>query len=79
MVHWQARAGEHSQHVHEHLIQQPRELQLVQAHELRVKAQGQILWVAMAIMVSTRLWLGGVISVYQDFSLITLLVETVRA
>jgi hypothetical protein len=40
---WQARAGRHSQAVHEHLVQQPRELVHVQADEIRVKAQGQIL------------------------------------
>lgn len=35
-------------------MQQPRDLEHVQADELRVKGQGQVLWMAMAIMVRTR-------------------------
>ena len=76
---WLARAGEHSQAVHEHLVQQPRDLGQVQMDELRIKQQGAIVWMAMAVWVSTRLWLGGVISEQRDHHLITALVEKVRA
>jgi transposase-like protein len=34
---WQARAGQHCERVHEHLVQQPRDLGQVQADEIRVK------------------------------------------
>ena len=43
---WQARSGEHCQQVHEHLVEQPRDLVHVQADEIRVKLQGLILWLA---------------------------------
>lgn len=75
---WQRRAGEHCQKVHEHLVEQPRELGQVQADELRVKHQGGIAWLAMALQVSTRLWLGGVVSACRDGMLITRLIEQVR-
>ena len=41
---WQQRAGEHCQQVHQHLVQQPRDLGQVQADEIRVKYQGGIGW-----------------------------------
>jgi len=75
---WQKRAGQHCQKVHEHLVQQPRDLEHVQADEIRIKAQGKVLWLAMAIMVRTRLWLGGVISPSRDEQLITRLIGIVR-
>lgn len=76
---WQARSGKHCQQVHQHLIQRPRELGHVQADEIRVKAQGKVLWMAMAIMVQTRLWLGGVVSEHRNLSLITELIQMVRS
>ena len=41
----------------EHLVEQPRDLGQVQADEIRVKKQGGIVWMALAMMVKTRLWL----------------------
>ena len=76
---WQERSGEHCQKVHEHLVEQPRDLMHIQADEMWVKAQGYVLWMAMAIMVSSRLWLGGVISQQRDERLIVALVQHVRA
>ncbi len=75
---WQERAGAHCQQVHEHLVQQPRALGQVQADELRVKKQGGIVWLAMALQVRTRLWLAGVIGVQRDTALITALIQQVR-
>jgi transposase-like protein len=47
---WQARAGEHCQEVHRHLVEQGQvELGQVQADELWVKGVGQRLWMAMAL------------------------------
>jgi transposase-like protein len=76
---WQARSGKHCQRVHEHLVEQPRDLGQVQADEIRAKIQADILWLAMAIQVQTRLWLGGVLSTCRDANLIDTLVQKVRA
>jgi transposase-like protein len=73
------RAGQHTQAVHEHLVAQPRDLGHVQADELRVKAQGLIVWVAMALQVSTRLWLGAAVSPHRDTALLLQLLQWVRA
>ena len=54
---WLHKAGSHAQRVHEEIMSQQRlELQQVQADEIRVKMQGKVMWMAMALMVSTRLW-----------------------
>ena len=76
---WLTRAGRQSQAVHEHWVQRPRDLGQVQADEIRVKKQGGIVWMALAMMVSTRLWLGGEVSEHRDLSLIRRLVARVRA
>lgn len=75
---WQQRAGAHCQQVHEHLLQQPLNLEQVQADELRIKSQVGVVWMAMVIMVSTRLWLGGVVSQRRDIGLIQRLMQQVR-
>jgi transposase-like protein len=75
---WQARSGQHCQQVHEHLVEQPRDLGQVQADEIRVKVQGGLLWMAMAIQVPTRLWLGGVLSTTRDMNLFVALMHKVR-
>lgn len=76
---WVTRAGAHAQAVHEQLVQQPRHLEHVQADEIRVRAQGQVFWLALAVMVSTRLWLGGVVSPRRDRALIDQLAAQIRA
>ena len=77
---WWRRAGEHCEEVHKHLVGQSElDLQQVQADELKVKTQAGTLWLAMAMMVPTRLWLGGVVSHRRDLSLIRALVAQIRA
>jgi hypothetical protein len=77
---WWRRAGQHCRSVHGHLLsQQPLDLQQVQNDELKVKTQQGFVWMAMSIMVSTRLWLGGVVSPKRDTALIQALAERVRA
>jgi transposase-like protein len=77
---WWRRAGEHCEEVHEHLVgQRELDLQQVQADELKVKTQAGTLWLAMAMMVPTRMWLGGVVSNHRDLSLIRALVAQIRA
>ena len=75
---WWARSGRQGQAVHEYLVEQPRDLGQVQADELRVKKQGGIVWMALAMMVTTRLWLGGEVSEQRDLPLIRRLIERVR-
>jgi transposase-like protein len=75
---WWARSGRQGQAVHEYLVEQPRDLEQVQADELRVKKQGGIVWMALAMMVKTRLWLGGEVSEQRDMPLIRCLIERVR-
>jgi transposase-like protein len=75
---WLTAAGQHCEHVHEHLVQQPRDLGHVQADEIRAKMQNAVVWLAMALQVSTRLWLGGVASPQRDESLLTDLIQRVR-
>ena len=79
VANWQARAGSHCEQVHEHLVQQPRDLGQVQADEIRVKMHQAIVWLAMAIQVSTRLWLGATVSERRDEALLTALMQRVRA
>ena len=77
---WLARAGAHCQQVHEHLVPQGQvDLQHVQADELWVKRVGGRVWMAVALAVPSRLWLGGSISPQRDGALITTLVQQVRA
>ena len=76
---WLEAAGRHAEAVHQEQVVQPRDLGQVQADEVRVKTQCGIIWLAMAMMVSTRLWLGGVISTRRDQALITRLVQLVAA
>ncbi|MCJ7555975.1 MAG: hypothetical protein MUP90_03555 [Gammaproteobacteria bacterium] len=76
---WWQRSGEHCHAVHEHLIEAGQfDLQQVQADEIKAKIQGGSLWMAMAMMVSTRLWLGGVISPTRDYALIEQLAVKIR-
>jgi transposase-like protein len=70
---WVTTAGTHCQAVHAHLVEQPRALGQVQADELRVKTQAGIVWIAMAVQVATRLWLGGVVGAHRDRTLLAIL------
>jgi transposase-like protein len=77
---WQQRAGKHCQNVHEHWVESCQlDLQHVQADEIKVKTQKGAFWMALALMVSTRLWLGGVVSPKRDLDLIQALADQVRA
>lgn len=77
---WQARAGQHSRAVHEHLVLAGQvHAQHVQADELWIKLVGGRLWQAMGLDAVSRLWLGGVLSPSRDLVLITTLVRQIRA
>src|SRR5437660_11874750 len=77
---WRDRAGQQCQRVHQAVVEQGGlDLVHVQADEIRVKARGMVAWMALAIMVPTRLWLGGVVSRTRDSSLADRLLQQVRA
>ena len=77
---WRDRAGNHCQEVHQAVVHQ-RHLDLVQvqADEIRVKGHQMMAWMGLAMMVSTRLWVGGVVSLTRDRSLADRLLAQVRS
>lgn len=76
---WRDRAGVHCQQVHQEIIEQGQlDLMHVQADEIRVKGCKMIAWMGLAMMVSTRLWLGGVVQLSRDRSLADRLLSQVR-
>ena len=76
---WWQRAGRHCQAVHEHKVEQAKlDMQQVQADEIKVKTFLGTVWMALASMISTRLWLGGAISPHRDLDLIQVLANKVR-
>jgi transposase-like protein len=77
---WHRRAGQHCQQVHEHLVESSQhDLEQVQADEIKVKTQRGTFWMALAIWVPTRLWMGGVVSPKRDLDLIQALADKVRS
>ena len=76
---WQRRAGQHCQQVQEALVQHGTvPTQHVQADEIRVKGRRMTVWMGLAMMVSTRLWVAGVVQVSRDRSLADRLLSQVR-
>jgi transposase-like protein len=77
---WQEKAGSHCQRFHELRVQHGKvDAQHIQADELWAKMVGRRVWVAMALAVPSRLWLGGAISRRRDGRLIAALVAAVKA
>ncbi len=76
---WLEASGEQCERVHHAHLVQPRDLGHVQADEIRLKTQAGVLWMAMAMMVTTRLWLGGAVSPNRDRTLIERLLAIVAA
>ncbi len=67
---WRDRAGRHCEKLHLALIEQGKlDLLHVQADEIRIKARGTIAWRGLAMMVSRRLWVAGVVSQTRDTGL----------
>jgi hypothetical protein len=68
---WQRESGSQCRRVHEHLVEAGKVALLqVQADEIRVKAVGGVFWLASAMEVRSRLWLGSLISQHRDAQLI---------
>jgi len=76
---WLKKAGKQCQGVHTHLVENyKQDLGQVQADEIKAKLQGVNLWLAMALQVSTRLWLGAAISEKRDNKLLEQLFLSVK-
>lgn len=77
---WQQRAAKHCQRVHSAIVEQGQvKSRHIQADEIRAKGRKMIIWMALAMEVTTRLWLAGVVSQQRDRLLIDRLCERVRA
>lgn len=77
---WLDRAGSHSHKVHQTLVVKGQlDLGQVQADEIYVKGVGFRAWMAMALLVSTRLWLGGVVHLKRERALADELLKLVVA
>src|SRR6266478_2575334 len=76
---WRDRAGAHCEQVHHALIETGKlDLVHVQADEIRVKGRNMVAWMGLAMMVSTRLWLAGTVSMSRDKGLADALMHQVR-
>ena len=76
---WRERAGIHCESVHKEKIERGNlDLIHVQADEIWVKMKGTVVWVALAIMVSTRLWIAVEVSKKRDSDLTDNLMRQVR-
>ncbi len=76
---WQRRAGTHCKRVHRDVVQQGKVTsQHLQADEIRAKGRKVIVWIALAMDVTTRLWLAGMVSQHRDRTLIDRLFQNVR-
>ena len=75
---WLDKAGSHSRAVHEALVLRPQVLHQVQCDEIFVRTQHGWQYLFMALCVSTRLWLGAVVSPRRDKKTTRRLAEIVR-
>jgi transposase-like protein len=77
---WREEAGQHCQAFHEvQVTRQTMDLVQVQADEMYVKLQKRlVLWMAMAMCIPTRLWLGGVLSSSREQGLLQKLATMVK-
>lgn len=77
---WQSRSGKHCEKVHHSIVEQGNvKSQHIQADEIRAKGRKIIIWIALAMDVTTRLWMAGVVSTSRDRTLIDRLFQHVRA
>jgi transposase-like protein len=77
---WHQRAGAHCETVHDHVVGQAKiDMKQVQADEIKAKIYNGYVWIAMAIMVGPRLWLGGELSPTRNKALLRRLTDRVRS
>jgi IS1 family transposase len=76
---WQRRAGTHCKQVHVDRVEKGKvKSQHIQADEIRAKGKKIIVWIALAMDITTRLWLAGVVSQQRDHVLTDRLFQQVR-
>lgn len=76
---WWRRAGAQCKTVHHHLLEDAQlDIQQAQADELKIKMWGRSVWMGFSMMVSTRLWLGGVVSEKRDKKMIEEVIACIR-
>jgi transposase-like protein/IS1 family transposase len=76
---WRDRAGQQCQRVQHAVVQQGTlTLTHVQADEIRIKGKKSIMWMGLAMEVSSRLWLAGVVQHARDRVLADRLLHLVR-
>jgi transposase-like protein len=76
---WRDRAGQHCQSVQRAIIEQGQlSLMHVQADEIRVRGKKEIFWMGLAMEVSSRLWLAGIVCATRDQVLADRLMIRVR-
>ena len=77
---WRDRAGAQCQHVQEAVVQSGKlGLTHVQADEIRVKTRAGVMWMGLALLIESRLWIAGVVQQSRDRSLADRLLHQVRA
>jgi hypothetical protein len=77
---WCDEAGVHCERLHEALVQQQAlDGGVVEVDELRVKLHGQIVWLAMGLLVGPHLWLGATVAPARDKHLLRALATLVKA
>src|SRR5580765_2814228 len=76
---WQERAGLHCEKVHQEKIEQGNlDPKQAQVDEIRVKAREMVIWMGLAMMVPTRLWVAGLVSKTRDSNFTDKLLQKVR-
>ena len=77
---WLQKAGLQCEKVHHHFLgTKLLDLLHVQADELKIRIQGGWCWLASAMMVSTRLWLGGAVSKSRNRALLLKMLRPIKA
>jgi hypothetical protein len=77
---WRDRAGQQCQRVQPALVQQSQlPLTHVQADEIRVKGKAGVMWMGLALVIESRLWVAGGVSRTRERVLADRLLQQVRA
>ncbi len=76
---WRDRAGQQCQRVQQAIVEQGQlTLTHVQADEIRVRGKKEIFWMGLAMEVSSRLWLAGIVQSARDQVVADRLLQRVR-
>src|SRR6266480_5959721 len=77
---WRDRAGAQCERVQEAVVQSGKlSLTHVQADEIRVKTRAGVMWMGLALLIESRLWIAGLVQHSRDRSLADRLLQQVRA